>query len=723
MHATQLACPHCNSSLTFGMEIAAGSDVECLICCQPFLAENPVHLALNAPQPPPSATLADASVSDTSTALLGRAVATIPVGKPAVPVGKPAYPPKAAPEPEKPRVAPPPVPSAKSVPRPRVQHDDEPEGAALPLGAIAIAAGVLLLLSGGIGMGLWKLTGGGDPASDTPIAQAKPAGTPVVQPVTSTPGGVNSQESPPNAGTAKDDDEKSKMLTRKPKPKGSDDQELPSVPAFTVARSAVAGVDQDKIDRAIAQGVQYLRERQEQNTGSWGNTGHKIGHAALGGLTLLECKVAPDDPSVQRAAAFVRSQAVRLNHTYELSLAVLFLDRLGDPRDRGLIQGMALRLLAGQTDTGGWSYTCPLLTPQEMHQLYNFVHVTKPAELFDPVRAGDPLANPTRMPANKLLNPLAGKAGMHDPFAQLSQLILDQGVAGDPMRKQTDEPRKGGVLEPLDPKTPPAKTPADKAKPKTPAKAKAPVVVNPNTLPPALRNLTVVQNQGRGKGQMMLGSAQGAGDNSNTQFAMLALWAARRNGVPTDRALLLSHQRFANSQGPQGAWGYHPSNSNGSPAMTGVGLLGLAMGHGASPDLVFADPVQPNVKDTAVKPALEDPLIQKGLRAFSRNIGVPLASAQQKPGMENLYFLWTVERVAMLYDLKTIGGKDWYGWGAQVLVSNQRPDGHWDSANYHGHNASLDTCFALLFLKRSNLVQDLTENLRLNMAIRDADQK
>jgi len=45
--------------------------------------------------------------------------------------------------------------------------------------------------------------------------------------------------------------------------------------------------------------------------------------------------------------------------------------------------------------------------------------------------------------------------------------------------------------------------------------------------------------------------------------------------------------------------------------------------------------------------------------------------------MENLYFLWSVERVAVLYDLKTIGGKDWYGWGAQILLANQRGAGNW----------------------------------------------
>src|SRR5205823_1481331 len=38
-------------------------------------------------------------------------------------------------------------------------------------------------------------------------------------------------------------------------------------------------------------------------------------------------------------------------------------------------------------------------------------------------------------------------------------------------------------------------------------------------------------------------SVQG-GDNSNTQFAMLALWVARRRGLPAEQALAASETRF-----------------------------------------------------------------------------------------------------------------------------------------------------------------------------------
>src|SRR5205823_1974658 len=66
-------------------------------------------------------------------------------------------------------------------------------------------------------------------------------------------------------------------------------------------------------------------------------------------------------------------------------------------------------------------------------------------------------------------------------------------------------------------------------------------------------------------------------DNSNTQFAILTVWVARRHGVPTDPALDLIEHRFLTTQNPQtGGWPYNGHGADGSPSMTCAGLLGLA---------------------------------------------------------------------------------------------------------------------------------------------------
>ena len=140
-------------------------------------------------------------------------------------------------------------------------------------------------------------------------------------------------------------------------------------PAVAVQPPRLAGiVDQKKIDEGISRGVRYLKSQQASG-GTWQPHGHAVGYAALPGLTLLECGVPASDPAIKKAATFVRHSIATLDGTYELSLAILFLDRLGDPRDKAFIQTMALRLVAGQTEAGGWSYRVPILPAKESGEL------------------------------------------------------------------------------------------------------------------------------------------------------------------------------------------------------------------------------------------------------------------------------------------------------------------------------------------------------------------
>jgi hypothetical protein len=224
------------------------------------------------------------------------------------------------------------------------------------------------------------------------------------------------------------------------------------------------------------------------------------------------------------------------------------------------------------------------------------------------------------------------------------------------------------------------------------------------------QQLALVQRLGprAGAGQDMMTR----GDNSNTQFATLALWAAARHGAPTDKALALLAKRFRRSQNADGSWGYHYSTLRtmpGTPAMTCAGLLGLAVGHG----LVWG----PGDSSAAKRRARPDPAVEKGLKALAAHLGTKtMAGKRSKVRLKvpfNLYFLWSVERVGVICNLPEIGGKDWYGWGAEILLDHQRSDGGWHAGPevYPGAHPHVDTCFALLFLRRANLAPDLTERL------------
>src|SRR5262249_32009610 len=123
----------------------------------------------------------------------------------------------------------------------------------------------------------------------------------------------------------------------------------------------------EAIQQAVDRGVAYLRGMQGPD-GTW--PGDQIGATALCGLALLESGVKADDPALEKAARAVREQSVALNKAYSLALAIMFLDRLGDPADAELIDSMAVRLLAGQDpQMGGWTYLCPGQSEAEVRRL------------------------------------------------------------------------------------------------------------------------------------------------------------------------------------------------------------------------------------------------------------------------------------------------------------------------------------------------------------------
>ena len=91
--------------------------------------------------------------------------------------------------------------------------------------------------------------------------------------------------------------------------------------------------------------------------------------------------------------------------------------------------------------------------------------------------------------------------------------------------------------------------------------------------------------------------------------------------------------------------------------------------------------------------------------AVKRKQGLP-AQIPQIAG-KTYYFLFTLERNCVALSFDTLAGKDWYNWGAEMLLANQQNDGSWT-----GDYQSADTCFALLFLRRANLAGDLTASLK-----------
>lgn len=224
----------------------------------------------------------------------------------------------------------------------------------------------------------------------------------------------------------------------------------------------------------------------------------------------------------------------------------------------------------------------------------------------------------------------------------------------------------------------------------------------------------LLRGQGRGGAWSYYASAGGTEDHSNTQFATLALWIARRHGANVARSLQAAEARYRSCQQDDGGWSYQIGGlgdlGRPTPSMTCAGLLGLAFGfgtkykpetelRGANPNAEGGD--GPPGKPQRVRPDLKsDPQVIKAKNWLS--LWIPQIGAATE---HVVYFLWTLERVCMIYGYSQFNGIDWYNWGANLLLSMQNQDGSWSRDALSG--PFVETSWALLFLRKSNLAADL----------------
>lgn len=213
-----------------------------------------------------------------------------------------------------------------------------------------------------------------------------------------------------------------------------------------------------------------------------------------------------------------------------------------------------------------------------------------------------------------------------------------------------------------------------------------------------------------------------ADDNSNTQFAVIAVWMSRKHGVPVDAALQRIRERFITNQNPKHfGWAYiggvESINDPGSPAMYCAGLIGLSTGIALDLEQRAKNEPKADPKlDPKKQPARPMTLVEQRAAFAFKGLGNHLAEAAKngkngglvlkdaEHGHYDLYFLWSVERVGVIYGYDKIGGIDWYDAGAESLVRAQAGDGSWPGS----YGPEVNTSFAVLFLCRSNLARDLS---------------
>ena len=197
---------------------------------------------------------------------------------------------------------------------------------------------------------------------------------------------------------------------------------------------------------------------------------------------------------------------------------------------------------------------------------------------------------------------------------------------------------------------------------------------------------------------------QGRGDNSNAQFALLALHEAERIGIEVqEQTWELALDYWTRTQQLDGSWAYLQGQpSSGSMTCAGLASVVIASGKTSKGD---ARVIGNNVKCCSEQEDLQT--IERAFDWLSQKFTVnwnPSSTANTKSAARRgflLYYLYGVERIGRLTGQRFIGDHDWYREGAEMLVASQEDfQGLWQGVGHAENNPLVATSFALLFLSK-----------------------
>jgi hypothetical protein len=398
-------------------------------------------------------------------------------------------------------------------------------------------------------------------------------------------------------------------------------------------------VDQIKVDLAIEKGIKFLKSGNAGHLVMTDHVGRKISKRELVLFTYCHADVPETDPDFK--VLFDSMMADKLEATYAVALQAMVLEEVERVKYQKRILMCAQFLVDNQSAQGFWGYGSPSIYVEDVAY---------------------------EMPKRKDVASGGGKEG---------------GV------KQFEMPQTSG--------------PKNK---------------------PTVKNKVKVEKKRDGE----------PNDNSNTQYAALGMRACHDSGIiiegkVTDAAINWIRNCQKKPTGPDedliegGVNG--PAGKNGVASGPGGGTVpgGSQVQKRAAPagwcyrdhadheaygsmtagsvgTLCMWDYIKDN-DDGKKNSWKNDKSVLNGLQWMAKNFSVtynpgPYEHAQMAKDSKNqyLYYMYALERAGLLYGTEMMGTHKWYPEGAKVLIETQGANGAWG-------DGTVDTCFAILFLKRA----------------------
>jgi hypothetical protein len=231
---------------------------------------------------------------------------------------------------------------------------------------------------------------------------------------------------------------------------------------------------------------------------------------------------------------------------------------------------------------------------------------------------------------------------------------------------------------------------------------------------PEVKNKTKVEKKKDGPG---------GGDNSNTQYAALGMRACHDAGIilpdaVVEKAIGWYRQSQKGTDGPRQKFDVKdsldaPINPGASGVMDRIDAEPQGWCYGQHEHKAYGSMTAGSVGGLAIwlyikdndggkkkRSWRKDKDVQEGLAWLAHYFSVtynpgPYEHGDQAENSQHQYeyYLYALERAGMLYGIENLGAHWWYPEGAKVLLDKQGADGKWNNV--------VDTCFAILFLKRA----------------------
>jgi hypothetical protein len=175
-------------------------------------------------------------------------------------------------------------------------------------------------------------------------------------------------------------------------------------------------------------------------------------------------------------------------------------------------------------------------------------------------------------------------------------------------------------------------------------------------------------------------------DKSTAQFGVLGLWACNQAHLEINHNVWQLFDKVWHAQQfPDGGWCYDviPGDDDQSKPTVSMTAAGVATLFITQEYTNYVPKCTGNIRDAA---------IDKGINY----LGNHLNNLQQD---RFYYSLFGISRVGLASGFKFIGKTDWFQWGADKIVAEQKPEGFWTDGRDNTNNVP-ETSFALLFLAR-----------------------